>query len=77
MYGERVSHVIGINAQSARSIVMANVNVDVDLPLPKLKESHTDAAGIILPKVNCEMSCCRGLSYSPLFKLEKKALSRS
>jgi len=46
----------GINAQCARSIVMANVNVDVDLPLPQLKESPTDNAGIILPKVNCEMS---------------------
>lgn len=46
----------GINAQGARSIVMANVNVDVDLPLPQLRESPTDVAGIILPKVNCELS---------------------
>ena len=46
----------GINAQSARSIVMANVNVDVDLPLPKMKESLTDVVGMIMPKVNCEMS---------------------
>lgn len=46
----------GINAQCARSIVMANVNVDVDLPLPKLKESPADAAGILFPKVNCELS---------------------
>jgi hypothetical protein len=46
----------GLNAQGARSIVMANVNVDVDLPLPQMKESPTDVAGIILPKVNCEMS---------------------
>ena len=46
----------GINAQCARSIVMANVNVDVDLPLPKMMEAPTDVAGIILPKVNCELS---------------------
>jgi hypothetical protein len=46
----------GINAQCARSIVMASVNVDVDLPLPKLVEPPCDVAGIILPKVNCEMS---------------------
>jgi hypothetical protein len=46
----------GINAQCARSIVMANVNVDVDLPLPQLRESPTAVAGILLPKVNCEMS---------------------
>jgi hypothetical protein len=46
----------GINAQCARSIVLANVNVDVDLPLPQLRESPADVAGIILPKVNCELS---------------------
>jgi hypothetical protein len=46
----------GINAQCARSIVMANVNVDVDLPLPKLVDPPCDVAGIIFPKVNCELS---------------------
>ena len=46
----------GINAQCARSIVMANVNVDVDLPLPKLVDPACDVAGIIFPKVNCELS---------------------
>lgn len=46
----------GINAQCARSIVMANVNVDVDLPLPRLVDPPCDVAGIIFPKVNCEMS---------------------
>ena len=46
----------GINARSARSIVMANVNVDVDLPLPKLVAPPCDVAGIIFPKDNCELS---------------------
>ena len=46
----------GINAQCARSVVMTNVNVDVDLPLPKLKAPLCDTAGIIFPKVNCELS---------------------
>jgi hypothetical protein len=46
----------GVNAQCARSVVMANVNVDVDLPLPKLKAPLCDTAGIIFPKVNCELS---------------------
>ena len=36
--------------------VMTNVNVDVDLPLPKLKAPLCDTAGIIFPKVNCELS---------------------
>ena len=35
---------------------MENVNVDVDLPLPKLKAPLCDTAGIIFPKVNCELS---------------------
>jgi hypothetical protein len=46
----------GVNAQCARSVVMENVNVDVDLPLPKLKDPRCDTAGIIFPKVNCELS---------------------
>ena len=46
----------GINAQCARSIIIANVNVDVDLPLPKLVDPPCDVAGIIFPKVNCELS---------------------
>ncbi len=46
----------GVNAQCARSVVMTNVNVDVDLPLPKLKAPLCDTAGIIFPKVNCELS---------------------
>ena len=46
----------GINAQCARSMIMANVNVDVDQPLPKLVDPPGDVAGIIFPKVNCEMS---------------------
>ena len=46
----------GVNAQCARSVVMENVNVDVDLPLPKLKDPLCDTAGIIFPKVNCELS---------------------
>ena len=46
----------GVNAQCARSMVMENVNVDVDLPLPKLKAPRCDTAGIIFPKVNCELS---------------------
>jgi hypothetical protein len=51
----------GVNAQCARSMVMANVNVDVDLPLPQLKESPADVAGILMPKVNCELSYCVNL----------------
>src|ERR1022692_2725004 len=39
-----------------KAVVMANVNVDVDLPLPKLVDPPCDVAGIIFPKVNCELS---------------------
>ncbi|MEN6449660.1 MAG: glycosyl hydrolase family 28-related protein [Thermoguttaceae bacterium] len=46
----------GVNVQCARSIVMTNVNVDVDLPLPMLKAPRCDTAGILFPKVNCELS---------------------
>lgn len=53
---KRYPTLTGINAQSARSVVMANVNVDVDQPLTQLVAAPCDVAGIIFPKVNCEMS---------------------